>query len=78
MSLACSILKSAAIQLAYYQKKPAWHGAKGRNGSSAGAYRGSRDTSLSILQTHLMDCPKGVRKEIGKTIRQHLNLGGAQ
>ena len=76
MSLACSILKSAAIQLAYSTKS--LRNVRGQGNFLEGAAVGGRDAACAILQTHLMDCPKGVRKEVGQTIRRHLNLGGAR
>lgn len=76
MSLACSILKSAAIQLALSTKS--LRGKKSHHDWLCGAHIGSRDAALSILQTHLNDCSNSVRKEIGETIRKHLNIGGGK
>ncbi len=76
MSLACSILKSAAIQLANsaIYLRPY----RGQTNFLEGCALGGRDAAINILRCHLMDCPKGVRKEVGQTIRRHLNIGGAK
>lgn len=75
MSLACRILKSAALQVALATKD--LRNYRDQVNYLEGAALGRRDGAIIILKTHLNDCPKRVRKEVGQAIRKYLNLGGA-